>query len=137
MRLDWTSRLSTNVRRDRVSFHGTLKEPLRFREAISALHDVVVSDLRYQPRDRSAYEAYLAEQKARESAIYQAAYQDKKAELDALSGQPMPEGLEADFKRQRKVYWKARDRYNRYLMLHDWELWRLIMPCDPVITVAP
>ncbi len=129
--------LSTNTRRDRVSFHGTLTQPLRFREAISALHDVVVSDLRYKPRDRSAYEAYLAEQKAREAAVYRAAYQEKKAEFDALSGQPMPDGLEADFKKQRKLYWKARDRYNRYLMLHDWELWRLIMPCDPVITVAP
>src|SRR5690242_18376484 len=51
--------LAPNLRRERVSFAGTLRQPLRFREAISALHDVVISDLRYQPRDKSAYQAYL------------------------------------------------------------------------------
>src|SRR5690606_5734492 len=35
--------LAPNLRRDRVSFRGTLAQPLRFREAVSALHDVVVS----------------------------------------------------------------------------------------------
>src|SRR5436309_6110121 len=32
--------LAPNLRRDRVSFVGTLRQPLRFREAVSALHDV-------------------------------------------------------------------------------------------------
>src|SRR5436309_2947108 len=32
--------LAPNLRRDRVSFLGTLRQPLRFREAISAVHDV-------------------------------------------------------------------------------------------------
>src|SRR5262249_32303083 len=27
--------------------------------------------------------------------------------------------------------------YSDYLLKHDGELWRLLMPCDPVITVAP
>ena len=40
--------LAPNLRRDRVSFVGTLRSPLRFREAVSALHDVVVSDLRQE-----------------------------------------------------------------------------------------
>ncbi len=34
--------LAPNLRRDRVSFDGVLREPLRFREAMSALHDIVV-----------------------------------------------------------------------------------------------
>ncbi|HEY8504135.1 MAG TPA: hypothetical protein VIL46_06100, partial [Gemmataceae bacterium] len=42
--------LAPNLRRDRVSFSGTLRSPVRFREAISALHDVVISDLRYKPK---------------------------------------------------------------------------------------
>ena len=42
--------LAPNLRRDRVSFDGVLRQPLRFREAVSALHDVVISDLRFQPR---------------------------------------------------------------------------------------
>jgi hypothetical protein len=58
--------LAPNLRRDRVSFVGTLRHPLRFREAVSALHDVVISDLRYAPRDKTAYEAYKAERARRE-----------------------------------------------------------------------
>src|SRR5438270_962533 len=61
--------LAPNLRRDRVAFDATLRHPLRFREAIGALHDVVISDLRYVPRDRSAHEAYLARQKDREASI--------------------------------------------------------------------
>src|SRR5947207_7169649 len=61
--------LEPNLRRDRVSFDGTLRQPLRFREAISALHDVVISDLRYKPKDHSDYRAYLEEQKKREQEL--------------------------------------------------------------------
>jgi hypothetical protein len=34
------------------------------------------------------------------------------------------------------VYWDARLKYARYLNHHDPELWRLLVPCDPVVTVA-
>jgi hypothetical protein len=129
--------LSPNVRRDRVSFDGALKQPLRFREAISALHDVVISDLRYKPRDKSAYEAYLAVEQEREAAIRRAAYQGRKAEIEARRSEPIRPGLEADYKRMRTQYWRARQQYSNYLARHDLELWRMLMPCDPVITVAP
>ena len=55
-----------NLTRDKVFFEGELKNPIRFREAMSALHEVVVGDLKAKPRDRSAWEAYKAEQKERE-----------------------------------------------------------------------
>ena len=55
--------LAPNLRRDRVSYCGTLRQPLRFREAISALHDIVISDLRFQARDKTAYEAYRAQER--------------------------------------------------------------------------
>src|ERR671935_1833271 len=129
--------LAPNLRRDRVSFAGTLRHPLRFREAVSALHDVVISDLRYKPRDKSAYEAYLAQQKEREETIRRTAYQAAKAEIEARRAEPLPEGLEADYRRLRKLYWNARQQYSNYLLRHDPEIWRLLMPCDPVITVAP
>jgi hypothetical protein len=129
--------LAPNLRRDRVSFHGTLRQPLRFREAISALHDVVISDLRYKPRDKSAYEAYRAEQKEREDAVRRAAFQQKKAELQSQRAEPLPPNLESDYRHLRKTYWSVRQQYSNYLMRHDPELWRLLMPCDPVITVAP
>src|SRR2546422_6945079 len=96
--------LAPNLRRDRVSFVGTLRQPLRFREAVSALHDVVVSDLRYQPKDHSDYKAFLAAQKQREDALRRGATQAARAELLARKDQPVPRSLEKDFQRLRKVY---------------------------------
>src|SRR5437764_4526398 len=128
--------LAPNLRRDRVSFMGTLRQPLRFREAVSALHDVVISDLRFKPRDKSAYEAYRAELKEREDAIRRTVYQQTKADLQAQRAEPMTPNLESDYRRLRNRYWSARQQYSNYLMRHDPEMWRLLMPCDPVITVA-
>ncbi len=48
-----------NIYRDPVSFEGELKEPIAFREAMTALHAVVKSDYRYVPKDRAKYLAYL------------------------------------------------------------------------------
>jgi hypothetical protein len=124
--------LAPNLRRDCVSYAGTLRQPLRFREAISALHDIVISDLRYRPRDKSAYEAYQVLQRERENQIRRAIAKEVRDELLAREPEPMPAGLE-----QKYAGWKARDRYSDYLIRHDPELWRLLMPCDPVITVAP
>jgi hypothetical protein len=47
-----------NVHRGAVRGGGQVKEPLLFREALSALHAVVKSDFRYVPKDRTAYLAY-------------------------------------------------------------------------------
>ncbi|MCA9034637.1 MAG: hypothetical protein KDA91_05880 [Planctomycetaceae bacterium] len=128
--------LSPNLRRDRVSFSGRLRDPLRFREAIGALHDIVINDLRYKPKDHSAYEEWKAGERARESAIRSSAYQQTKKELTSQQSDPMPPNLEGQFFQQRNLYWKARQQYSNYLLRHDRELWRLLMPCDPVITVA-
>ena len=43
--------LEPNLRRDRVAYDGMLKHPVRFREAIARC-TIVVSDLRYKPRDK-------------------------------------------------------------------------------------
>jgi hypothetical protein len=51
--------LATNVLRDPARFDGVIKESVPFREAMSALHAVVASDMRYQPKDRTAYLAYV------------------------------------------------------------------------------
>ncbi|MGE0434569.1 MAG: SWIM zinc finger family protein [Planctomycetota bacterium] len=42
-------KLAANTKRDEVYFKGRLREPLAFREAIGALHDVVISDLKWRP----------------------------------------------------------------------------------------
>ncbi|TWT92957.1 hypothetical protein [Neorhodopirellula pilleata] len=128
--------LSPNLRRDRVSFDGRLKDPLAFREAVSALHDVVVSDLRYVPADKSAYEAYQRQIIARESTLRAGVAAEKRAELHGESKDPLPEGLLDDFHQARGMYWSARQQYSNHLMRHDPQLWRRLVPCDPVITVA-
>jgi predicted DNA-binding WGR domain protein len=48
-----------NQERDPVEFEAHIKDPLRFREALSALYAVVGSDYRYAPKDRTAYVAYM------------------------------------------------------------------------------
>ena len=53
---------SPDLNRSPTFFRGELSQGVAFREAISALHDVVVSDLRYKPKDRSEYLAWLERQ---------------------------------------------------------------------------
>src|SRR5262249_27975198 len=130
--------LAPNLRRDRVSFEGMLRDPLRFREAVGALHDVVVSDLRYKPRDRSAYEAYKAEPPRREAELRRAVTkQARTAITESLPELPEPytAELEKRYRRLCSAYWKQRLEYSSFLMKRDPELWRLLVPCDPVITV--
>ncbi len=128
--------LEPNLRRDRVSYVGTLRQPLRFREAVSALHDVVVSDLRYQPKDHADYKAYLAEVKKREAVIRGGATAEARAALLKNQADVLPPNLERDFGRLRKVYWDARLKYSDFLMRNHPVLWRMLVPCDPVVTVA-
>ena len=62
-RLDSTAMsFSPDVKREPTYFSGELKKSIEFREAISALHDVVVSDLRFHPKDKSEYKAWAAQQ---------------------------------------------------------------------------
>jgi hypothetical protein len=129
--------LEPNLRRDRVSYIGTLHQPLRFREAVSALHDVVVSDLRYQPKDRTDYKEYLARVKEREAALRRGASQEARKALLSAGDAAGAKLLEPTFERMRRTYWDARLKYSDYLCRNDPELWRMLVPCDPVITVAP
>ena len=48
-----------NLARPQVRFDAAVKNPLRFREALSALYGVIGSDYRYAPKDRTQYIAYL------------------------------------------------------------------------------
>jgi hypothetical protein len=68
--------LCTNLRRDSVRLTGTVKDPLRLREALSVLYAIVGSDYRYVPRDRTAYVAY---QRMRRESASQGAWQAQQA----------------------------------------------------------
>jgi hypothetical protein len=128
--------LAPNLKREKVSFDAPLRQPLRFREAISALHDVVTSDLRFKPRDKSAYEEWKKQEAAARQAIYRREYDLAKKELETWREREVPPGFEKLFERTRKRYWDARFKLARLLQKDNPELWRWLMPCDPVITVA-
>lgn len=129
--------LAPNLARDAVAFDAALKNPLAFREAISALHDVVINDLRFKPRDKTAYEEWKKGEQQRERLIRNEATREARLVVQAKHNQAIPRDFEKQFDAARKRYWSARTKYSDHLRKHDQELWRMLMPCDPVITVAP
>lgn len=128
--------LAPNLSREPVSFDAPLLQPLRFREAISALHDVVISDLRFKPRDKTAYEEWKKNERSRVASLRQQAYQAAKKEILSRREEAVPPDLEKQFEHCRQMYWGARLKYSSYLQRNDHDLWRRLIPCDPVITVA-
>lgn len=125
---------SPNLTREKVAFSGELKHSVRFREAMSALHEVVTGDLTVKARDRSALEAYNEDVVRQEQEIYATAEAVAKAgALEHVPEKP-PRGLEEDFQKARKRYFKARGKWINDLRKLDHKLWWLL---DPVVTVAP
>ena len=113
-------------------FVGTLGDELAFREAISALHDVVVSDLRFKPKDRTEYEAWLAQQEEAFLADALARHGDVTARIGDVKTE-----LDALWKEQSRVmkpFWDARQRFFKYTYKKYRDLWFVL---DPVITVHP
>ena len=133
-----TVRFSPNLARSPVFFDAELVHPVRFREAMSALHDVVVGDLRFKKRDKAAYVEWKKAQAQKDAELRRALFdQAKQAELARFVQEPMPPHLEADFREMHRLYWGARVRWANELSRADPELFRHLVPCDPVVTVAP
>lgn len=113
-------------------FTGKVARHLAFREAISALHHVVVSDLRFKPRDRTAYFEWLRQNEANflaEATAQSAALKPRIAELQARI-----RGLDRERDRLMKPFWTARQAYFDYLYKQNRDAWIVL---DPVITVHP
>ena len=118
--------------RDPTFFSGTIARNLPFREAISALHHVVVSDLRFKPKDRSAYLAWL---QANERQLLAEALAEKdaiRAEIEALRRELKDIDARADT--VMRPFYQARQRYFDRLYKEDLDAWIVL---DPVITVHP
>jgi hypothetical protein len=113
-------------------FVGELKQNIAFREAISALHDVVISDMRVQPKDRDAYFSWLAEEEQRLLAEHLAQQSSIKTLVQGLRRKI------ADMNRQSskilQPFYQAQRRYFKYLYKRDLDAWYVL---DPVITVHP
>lgn len=131
-------KFSPNLARPKTFFDAELRDAIRFREAVSALHDVVVGDLRFKKKDKTAYEAWKKAEADREAKLRSEVFdQAKRQELAKFAKEPIPPNLESDFRKMHRVYWDARVRWANELARNDPEMFRHLVPCDPVVTVAP
>ncbi len=123
---------SPDTRRDPTFFSGELRKGIAFREAISALHDVVVSDLRFKPKDRTAYLAWAAKQEDvdwTQVVAQRAGVAKQMRELqDRLAA------LQQRSSARRAPFDRAKRAYFDYLYQKDRDAWFVL---DPVITVHP
>lgn len=123
---------SPDALREPTFFRGTLRKNIPFREAISALHYVVVSDLRFKPKDREEYKAWAAQQEQ----IYLEEMAATNVDLKAKVGVRRKE-LEDLQQQSGKImgpYYKAQKKYFEYIYKRDRDAWFVL---DPVITVHP
>ncbi|MGI9386874.1 MAG: SWIM zinc finger family protein [Methyloligellaceae bacterium] len=123
---------SPDLLREPAYFVGSVSNHVHFREAISTLHHVVVSDMRFKPKDRTEYFAWLETQKDQmlaEAASIGKAASEKVAELR--------EELRGLTNRQNEImspYYKAQKRYFDWIYKTNRDAWIVL---DPVIAVHP
>ncbi|MFC2250192.1 SWIM zinc finger family protein [Labrys portucalensis] len=113
-------------------FSGKVVRHLAFREAISALHHVVVSDLRFKPRDRTAYFEWLKQNEAALLAEAAARREELKPRIETL--RQRIRSLDDESQRLMKPFFTARQAYFNYLYKQNRDAWIVL---DPVITVHP
>lgn len=128
--------LAPDLKRDPTFFHGKISDPLRYRDAMIALRDVVVSDLTFKPRDHSAYQAWVQEQYLLDIMSTLGEREAKKAELKNQMKEIQTRLTELNQRRNKRMgdFYKARQRYFNWLYTHSPDAWFVL---DPVITVAP
>jgi hypothetical protein len=116
-------------------FVGKLAKHLAFREAISALNAVVVSDLRFKPKDKTAYLEWAAAQEE----IWLAQYIGERVNIAELNQKVETlrseiGAIDAKLNETTGAYYKAKRKYFDFLYEKDKDSWFVL---DPVITVHP
>lgn len=124
--------LQPDTLREPTYFRGSIAKQVEFREAISALHDVVISDLRFIPKDRTAYLQWRERQSYVDLA--EVTQSQRRISDEIKSAQEELTRLEQAASHRRSGFYKARQKYFDYLYNRDKELW---FKLDPVITVHP
>ena len=120
--------LAPNLARDKVEFNACLADPIRFREAISALHDVVINDLTFTSRDKAGYEDWKKQQVARESALRK---QARESARETVRAGNVPRATAEQQKQHQSAlarYWQARSQLNTRLREENQTLWRRRVP---------
>lgn len=123
---------SPDLTREPTYFRGQLRKNIAFREAISALHDVVVSDLRFQPQDKTAYKAWAAQRDDIDWQRVAAQRHEVTEKLEAFQAELTD--LHRRSSNRLAPFYQARQQYFNYLYRKDYDAWFVL---DPVITVHP
>jgi hypothetical protein len=123
---------ATNTLREATFFRGTLRDPLLVREGLAALHAVVVSDLRYHPKDRLAFRAWLEEQDRRFLAGLGASSEATRKQMKVIAARL--DELDKIKQARLRPFHDARRRYFEYVFHNQSELMFIL---DPVITIHP
>lgn len=121
-----------DLRREPTYFQGTLAQRLPFREALCALHDVVASDLRFKPKDRTQYLQWRAQQDDLDWTAIARDRGDLEAEVERVRGELA--GLRQRSHGRLGPFYSAQQRYFDWLYKKDLDAWYVL---DPVISVQP
>ncbi|MDQ8199222.1 hypothetical protein QEH56_13720 [Pelagicoccus enzymogenes] len=121
-----------DTHREPTFFVGTLDKSLPFREAISTLHDVVVSDLNWKPEDKEEYKRWAKSQE--DIWIAQALAEGKESEKKIDAIQARINAMNTERTAILSPFYKAQRRYFDYLYKVNRDWWFVL---DPVITVHP
>ncbi|MFK5975173.1 MAG: hypothetical protein QM493_01575 [Sulfurovum sp.] len=123
---------SPDLNREPTFFVSKLADSINFREAISALHSVVVSDMLFKPKDKSDYKAWLLTQ---EEGWLAELIANKEKHQDSYNKiQKELNDIRSRENKELKPYYDAQSKYFNYLYTNDSDKWFVL---DPVITVHP
>lgn len=123
---------ASNTARTGAFFKGVLGRPHLFREALGALFSVVTSDLKFHPRDRVAFRAWMDEQDRRFVERLRARGATARARMEELEARRSV--LDRLREARYQPFYAARKRYFDHVWQNQWELGYLF---DPVVTVHP
>jgi len=123
---------SPDLLREPAYFVGSVSNHVNFREAISTLHHVVVSDMRFKPKDRTEYFAWLETQK--DQMLVEAASAGKEASERVAILRDELRGLTGRQTEIMSPYYKAQKRYFDWIYKTNRDAWIVL---DPVIAVHP
>jgi hypothetical protein len=123
---------SPDTKRPPTYFIGELNKNVPFREAISALHQIVISDLRYQPKDKTAYKEWRAQQEEIDWQVVMAQREQVAQKISPLQAE-LQELRKLSYERM-QPYYKAREKFRSYVWQKQLDFYFVF---DPVITVHP
>ena len=75
----------------------------------------MISDLRFEKRDKTAYEEWKKQQGARDARFVRQALQQATRDIEARRNAPIAAGLEREFESARKRVLEPRLKYSEYL----------------------